>query len=213
MSTTIEVKNFRLTKEEQQAIQSGETNGTSVMAQCDVNYNNCITIKGIRLMKGEKGPFISMPRYKTKEDGKEVWKDIVYLSTEEERNVLLEEIAEKYRSAAFDRLESGNDVNVRVTVLNGREDNLRGLATVTVEGLVIRNVKVMDGEKGLFVSMPQYRTTDEDGREQWKSLVYPHNKNMYERLTKQVLEEYNRGSKEREQQGKDIPKNRGNTTR
>jgi len=154
-----------------------------------------------------------MPRYKTKEDGKEVWKDIVYLSTEEERNVLLEEIAEKYRSAAFDRLESGNDVNVRVTVLNGREDNLRGLATVTVEGLVIRNVKVMDGEKGLFVSMPQYRTTDEDGREQWKSLVYPHNKNMYERLTKQVLEEYNRGSKEREQQGKDIPKNRGNTTR
>jgi len=164
-------------------------------------------------MKGEKGPFISMPRYKTKEDGKEVWKDIVYLSTEEERNVLLEEIAEKYRSAAFDRLESGNDVNVRVTVLNGREDNLRGLATVTVEGLVIRNIKVMDGENGLFVSMPQYRTTDEDGREQWKSLVYPHNKNMYERLTRQVLEEYNRSSKERDQQGKDIPKNRGKTTR
>jgi len=96
------------------------------------------TIKGIRLIKGEKGSFISMPRYKTKDDGKEVL---------------------------------------------------------------------------LFVSMPQYRTTDEGGREQWKFLVYPHNKNMYEWLTRQVLEEYNRGSKEREQQGKDIPKNRGKTTR
>ena len=61
-----------------------------------------------------------------------------------------------------------------------------GVATVSVCGLTIRGITVKEGEHGLFVNMPQYRT--EDGK--YKDLVYGTSRRMQQKIARAVLEAY-----------------------
>ena len=43
--------------------------------------------------------------------------------------------------------------------------NVKAIASVSLDGqFVVKNLKVMDGKKGLFVSMPQETFTGKDGQ-------------------------------------------------
>ena len=48
-----------------------------------------------------------------------------------------------------------NITEVRIKLLNNQADKLRGFASITVEDcLVIRDLKVIEGNNGLFIAMP-----------------------------------------------------------
>jgi stage V sporulation protein G len=50
---------------------------------------------------------------------------------------------------------------IRIKLLQNARDKLRGFASVTVEDcVVLRDVKIIDGHKGLFVAMPSRKLCD-----------------------------------------------------
>jgi len=65
---------------------------------------------------------------------------------------------------AWGLIEGGEEVNiteVRVSLREGADKKLKAYATLTFDDcFVVRNVKVIDGTKGLFVAMPSRRVRE-----------------------------------------------------
>lgn len=174
----IEIINFKLSSTEK--MENGSLIGTAAAL-----INDCIVVQGIRMMQGKKGVFIAMPSYKTEKDGKEAWVDIAYLKQKEFQETLREEMKKAYVKAV-EREEQIAPFSITLTPLPGRADSLRAIGNVEVDGLVIRNVKLMEANGRLFVSMPQYK--DSEGK--WHYLVYPSNAEMRMRIENAFVEEY-----------------------
>lgn len=51
--------------------------------------------------------------------------------------------------------------------------NVKSIASVSLDGqFVVKNLKVMDGKKGLFVSMPQEFFTGRDGQKKYSNVFF-----------------------------------------
>lgn len=51
--------------------------------------------------------------------------------------------------------------------------NVKAIASVSLDGqFVVKNLKVMDGKKGLFVSMPQETFTGKDGQKKYSNTFF-----------------------------------------
>jgi DNA-binding cell septation regulator SpoVG len=66
------------------------------------------------------------------------------------------------------------------------DSKLKAFADVSFSGMVIKGFSVVDGEKGLFVSMPRHQ--GKDGK--WYETVTPSTKELKQQLTQAVLEAY-----------------------
>ncbi len=64
-----------------------------VLADASVNLNGCFAIRGVKVVEGSSGPFVSMPSYKTK-DG---YKDICFPVTKEFRQQLHQAVLDAYQ--------------------------------------------------------------------------------------------------------------------
>lgn len=65
--------------------------------------------------------------------------------------------------------------------------NLKAMVILEVEDcLIINSVKIVDGKKGLFVSMPQYKDKNGD----YHDIVYTNSKEKRNSLTALILAEY-----------------------
>lgn len=80
-------------------------------------------------------------------------------------------------------------MKIKATVYPNKESNtnLKAMVILEVEDcLIINSVKIVEGKKGLFVSMPQYK--DRNG--EYKDIVYPNTKEKRNSLTALILAEY-----------------------
>src|SRR5882762_5173949 len=69
------------------------------------------------------------------------------------------------------------------------EDKLRAYVTITLDGcFVVRDLKVINGNTGLFVAMPAKRRKDGT----FKDIAHPLNSETRERMEKIILAEYER---------------------
>lgn len=67
------------------------------------------------------------------------------------------------------------------------EGNVKAYASVNLNGcFAIRNVKVLDSTKGLFVSMPSYKA----GNGEYRDICFPVTKEFREQLNSAVLDAY-----------------------
>ncbi|MDD2679401.1 MAG: SpoVG family protein [Candidatus Omnitrophica bacterium] len=66
------------------------------------------------------------------------------------------------------------------------ESKLKAFADVTLAGIIVKGFSVVDGSKGLFVSMPRHQ--GKDGK--WYNTVYPSTKELKEQLSAIVLTAY-----------------------
>lgn len=66
------------------------------------------------------------------------------------------------------------------------DSKLKAFADVSFSGVVIKGFSVVNGEKGLFVSMPRHQ--GKDGK--WYNTVYPSTKELKQQLAEVVLEAY-----------------------
>ncbi|MGD8921716.1 MAG: SpoVG family protein [Candidatus Zixiibacteriota bacterium] len=74
---------------------------------------------------------------------------------------------------------------IRVTLRD--EDKLKGFANVTFDNaFVVRGMKIIQGTKGYFVSMPSRKRPD--GTHQ--DIAHPVNSDMRQEIEKRVLEAY-----------------------
>ena len=69
-----------------------------------------------------------------------------------------------------------------------KSDKLKAYATVVFENaFIVRDLKVIEGKKGLFVSMPSRRRKDGTFRD----IVHPLNSDMRKNIEEAIILEYN----------------------
>lgn len=67
------------------------------------------------------------------------------------------------------------------------EGNVRAYASVNFNGcLAVRNVKVIDSTKGLFISMPSYKA----GNGEYRDICFPVTKGFREQLNQAIIDAY-----------------------
>ncbi|OIN97019.1 septation protein SpoVG [Candidatus Desantisbacteria bacterium CG1_02_38_46] len=73
------------------------------------------------------------------------------------------------------------------------EDKLKAFATVTFDNsFVVRGLRVVSGDRGLFVAMPSRKLPDGTRRD----VAHPINSEMRQNLEKKIIEAYNEKLKE-----------------
>ena len=69
--------------------------------------------------------------------------------------------------------------------------NVKAIASVSLDGMfVVKNLKVMDGRKGLFVSMPQESYADREGKRKYSNIFFAITNSAKTDLQEAVLDAY-----------------------
>ena len=69
--------------------------------------------------------------------------------------------------------------------------NVKAIASVSLDGMfVVKNLKVMDGKKGLFVSMPQETYPGKDGQKKYSNTFFALTNSAKLALQESVLQAY-----------------------
>ena len=76
------------------------------------------------------------------------------------------------------------DVRVRLVTKEGK---MKAAASITIDSeFAVHDIKVIEGEKGLFIAMPSRRTQDGE----YKDIAHPINSQTRARIQKLILEKY-----------------------
>lgn len=76
---------------------------------------------------------------------------------------------------------------VKVFPVRNEDDRLKAFATITFDDcFIVRDLKVINGNEGLFVAMPSKKRKDG----QYKDIAHPLNNEMREQIESAVLNAY-----------------------
>ena len=76
------------------------------------------------------------------------------------------------------------DIRVRKITKEGK---LRAVASITIDDeFVVHDIKVIDGEKGLFIAMPSKKTSDRE----YRDIAHPINSSTRDAIQNRILEAY-----------------------
>lgn len=169
-----------------------------VLADVSATYNGCFAIRGLKLVKGDDGPYVAMPGYESAHGFVEVCTP----NTPEAYEQLKEAVLDAYRqklarmreqSFAF-ATEPRQENAVREpipTAVSAKINTLRDgptLADVSVNidgAFTVSGVRVISSENGLFVSMPSYRTASG-----YSDTCFPCTTEFHEQVRSDVLNAY-----------------------
>ena len=76
------------------------------------------------------------------------------------------------------------DVRVRKVAKEGK---MKAVVSITIdEEFVVHDIKVIEGEKGLFIAMPSRKATDGE----YRYIAHPINSDTRERIQRLILDKY-----------------------
>lgn len=79
-----------------------------------------------------------------------------------------------------------NITDVRIRKVNA-EGKMKAVVSVTFDNeFVVHDIKVIEGQEGLFIAMPSRKTPDGE----FKDIAHPINSSTRERIQSAILEEY-----------------------
>lgn len=82
------------------------------------------------------------------------------------------------------------DIRVRKITKEGK---MKAVVSVTFDEIfVVHDIKVIEGEKGLFIAMPSRRSGDGE----YRDIAHPINSEMRDKLQKEILEKYEEAVKD-----------------
>ena len=82
--------------------------------------------------------------------------------------------------------------DIRVRKLT-KEGKMKAVVSVTFDdAFVVHDIKVIDGDKGLFIAMPSRRAGDGE----YRDIAHPINSDMRDRLQSEILAKYEEAVKE-----------------
>lgn len=68
-----------------------------------------------------------------------------------------------------------------------KEGKMKAVVSITIDGVfVIHDIKIIEGEKGLFIAMPSRKSNDGE----YRDIAHPINSATRENLQKLILEKY-----------------------
>ena len=69
-----------------------------------------------------------------------------------------------------------------------KEGKMKAVVSITIDdALVIHDIKVIEGDKGLFIAMPSRKAADGE----YRDIAHPINAETRENIQKLILEKYN----------------------
>ena len=79
--------------------------------------------------------------------------------------------------------------DVRVRKISSENSNkMKAIASITIDGVfVVHDIKILEGEKGMFIAMPSRKTSDGEFRD----IAHPINTETREMLQEMILNKYN----------------------
>ena len=78
------------------------------------------------------------------------------------------------------------DIKANVNLFNKPDGNLRGIASISInDDFIVKNIKVVEGEKGLFVAMSFQKIGNE-----YKDVCFAKSSELREQINNAVLEAY-----------------------
>ena len=183
---------------------------TKVKAFANVVFGNSFKVTNISIIENSKNGelFVSMPRYRSSElgeDGQPVYKDVCNPITKEFREELYTNILATYEKAVNEHVavmtigEKEKDKvaepkhSVRMHPLDKEGSNVKAVGQIYIEdSFIINNINVIEGKKGLFVTMPSYKTkkVDEEGKAIYQDICYPVTKDFRDKLFASILDGY-----------------------
>lgn len=76
------------------------------------------------------------------------------------------------------------DVRVRKVAKEGK---MKAVVSITIDDeFVVHDIKVIEGEKGLFIAMPSRKATDGE----YRDIAHPINSDTREKIQDMILEKY-----------------------
>lgn len=85
------------------------------------------------------------------------------------------------------------DVRVRKIAKEGK---MRAIVSITIDDeFVVHDIKVIEGEKGLFIAMPSRKATDGE----YRDIAHPINSTTRDKIQALILEKYNETASEIEE--------------
>lgn len=76
--------------------------------------------------------------------------------------------------------------DVRVRKVN-TEGKMKAVVSITIDNeFVVHDIKVIDGEKGLFIAMPSRKASDGE----YRDIAHPINSETRERIQREIIEKY-----------------------
>jgi stage V sporulation protein G len=168
-----------------------------MLAVASVTLCDCFVLRAMRLIKGQRRSYVSMPTRQSKTGGSfEVYHPI----DRETRSVLERVIIEGYQKRATSKTwdlkvpvylgsESADFVITKVRVRPYEELKLRGFASIVLDDcMTVTGMKIIIGKRRSFVQMPNVRKRS--GR--FRDLAFPTLPEIRELIEKAVFEEYER---------------------
>ena len=68
-----------------------------------------------------------------------------------------------------------------------KEGKMKAVVSITIdEEFVVHDIKVIDGEKGLFIAMPSRKTADGE----YRDIAHPINSQTRDRIQREILAKY-----------------------
>ena len=76
------------------------------------------------------------------------------------------------------------DVRIRKVT---KESKMKAVVSITLDNeFVVHDIKVIEGEKGLFIAMPSRKATDGE----YRDIAHPINSETRDRIQRTILEKY-----------------------
>lgn len=167
----------------------------STKAFVSLTINDCFKVNGISIREAKNGNlFIAMPGYKTNktdENGYVVYKNYCYPTNAEFRKELFDNIMKSYEGNGELVANAGDtkfEYQIQLFDYNGNS-NIESIGRIKFNDcFAIDGVKVIDGSKGSFVSMPSKGTTGTDGKTEYNEICYPVTKEFRENLYANIIQ-------------------------
>ena len=88
-----------------------------------------------------------------------------------------------------------NITDVRVRKI-AKEGKMKAVVSITLDNVfVVHDIKVIEGEKGLFIAMPSRKASDGE----YKDIAHPINSSTREKIQRIILEKYEATTEETEE--------------
>ena len=75
------------------------------------------------------------------------------------------------------------DVRIRKVAKEGK---MKAVVSITIDEFVVHDIKVIEGEKGLFIAMPSRKATDGE----YRDIAHPINSDTRNMIQTLILEQY-----------------------
>ena len=67
----------------------------NTLAMASLTIGGCFAVRGVKVMQGKNGPFVSMPQAR---DGKGEWHDVCFPTSKDVRDLVTQMVMEKYNA-------------------------------------------------------------------------------------------------------------------